>query len=270
MYSSNTGSRVFRFSNPDISGSFQGFITGGADYNNALMISLTACTISQFGEQLEGSSISPFHVFISGPVNVHQDEDNYYEYDSYYQGCLNGDVYYHWEISWDYQNTFQHLSFEKDFILDGEDVHPYMPVGYIRLTAVCSEGLDTMSQIMELKNWSAYYLESANTAGFPQQLSAEEQLDIALSHSSNNDEGNVLVFPNPASESLDIRFPYPLDVGMGLNIRLVGVDSKRYELESKIPGQSMQCNVVKVPSGFYVLEIQNGMNHFRSNIIISR
>lgn len=154
MYSYITGYRVLRFSNPDPSGSYQGYITGSTEHDNARMISWTACAISQYGEQLEGGEVSTFNVFISGPANVYQGEGSFY-YDSYYQGCTNGGVDYQWEISWDYQNTFEHVSFGQDMTLEGGDVHPYMPFGYIRLTAVCSEGSQTVSKIFELKKTGA-------------------------------------------------------------------------------------------------------------------
>ena len=101
---SNNGSFIHRFSNPDKP--YQGFFAGSDSTNNARMIATTACPISKFREPM-------FTVFASGPTQVSPGIGPEYLYSSYYQNC-DSTVTYHWEISWDYGNTFSHLSFAED------------------------------------------------------------------------------------------------------------------------------------------------------------
>ncbi|MDV7398860.1 hypothetical protein RZS08_46060, partial [Arthrospira platensis SPKY1] len=90
-------------------------------------------------------------------------------------GCAGGVVGYHWEISWDYSNTFQHLSFGQTAVLAGADVPPNAPVGQIRLTANCSQAVEYVS-FLDLRNWSAQNLAANPDGALPSAAMAEKLL----------------------------------------------------------------------------------------------
>jgi hypothetical protein len=82
------------------------------------MIAQTACPISLFGGMVEGGfAAPPFNANATGPLYIYHDNIGSFTYSSYYEGCQDGIVEYHWEISWDHQSTSQTLSYEEDAIL---------------------------------------------------------------------------------------------------------------------------------------------------------
>ena len=144
--------RILHFSNPEVD--YMGIPTGTEVHNNALMVSSTVCHISGFRD------ISSFTAFGSGPTNISHDDEAFYLYSSYYWGCVDGPVTYHWEISWDHQSTFQDLSdspHEEHAILDGADIpiNEYgqlSSTGYIRFTATCVPENVTRCHIITITN----------------------------------------------------------------------------------------------------------------------
>ncbi|NBC05582.1 MAG: T9SS type A sorting domain-containing protein [Bacteroidetes bacterium] len=261
--------RILRFSNPE--GYYNGQVTGSAVHNNARAISLSACKVSLFGGRVEGDfEDPPFNAFASGPTNVYHDTEGSYLYSSYYWGCLDGEVSYCWEISWDYGENYNPLSEDEDAVLNRSDVHPFMPVGYIRLTAICSEEPDTSISFIELKNWSAYYLVEApdKTPAFEEQaasllngggVTSLQGTEISTLHHKDN-----LVYPNPTSDHLYLNVDAQITTDSGVS--LLSAQGVSYNLTSF--GKSY--DVSHIPPGFYVAIIEEKDKKLYSPILIVR
>lgn len=261
--------RVLRFSNPE--GEYNGQTTGSPVHNNAQAISWSACVVSLFGGRVDGGFEDPaFNAFASGPTNVSYASEGYYLYSSYYWGCLDGEVHYCWEISWDYGATYQNLSTDEDAILYRDEVHPYMPVGYIRLTAICSEEPDTSISFIELKNWSAYNLEISpdDIRVPPEKLndSVSQKIiknhDIDINTISHSDE---LVYPNPANDRLFLTAEARNNMG-ALDVVLLSTQGISYGLKNL--GESYELS--NVPPGFYLVVVMSRDSNFYSPLIIVR
>ena len=260
--------RIFRFSNPE--GYYNGQVTGSAVHNNARAISLSACKVSLFGGRVEGDfQDPPFNAFVSGPTDVYHDTEGSYSYSSYYWGCSDGEVSYCWEISWDYGENYSPLSEEEDAVLNRSDVHPFMPVGYIRLTAICSEEPDTSISFIELKNWSAHYLVGATdkTPAFETQASSlikgdvisPQDAEISTLHHKDN-----LVYPNPTSDHFYLNVDAQTTTSSGVS--LLSAQGVSYNLSSL--GKSY--NVSHIPTGFYIAIIEGKDKKLYSPILIVR
>jgi hypothetical protein len=89
------------------------------------------------------------------------------------------------------------------------------------------------------------------THGFQQQLivtAVEENIDVAV---------NVKVFPNPASEFVNIRFEAPVNVEIVVTV----IDSQGKLVKKDIIESSMsekQINLQDVPAGIYYLRLAKG------------
>lgn len=184
-----------------------GLATEDVDHDNTRMIARTACTIGLFGGMVEGDfDDPPFSAFASGPTSISHDNSSVFEYSSYYQGCLDGIVTYHWEISWDYGNTFQHLSFGEDAVLGAIDVPEHAPVGYIRLTAMCSEEPDTYVDFLEVKNWTANYAEIIpGMINVREEGRSDGKQEKTRGISLQSSQNTFSAFPNPVRDILQIR-----------------------------------------------------------------
>jgi hypothetical protein len=262
-------SRVLRFSNPE--GSYMGYATGTAYHNNAKMISLTACPISQFGWQVDGGvEDPPFSAFPSGPTNVYHDNTVSFDYSSYFWGCAGGLVGYHWEISWDYSNTFQHLSFGQGAVLARADVPPHVPVGFIRLTANCSQAVASV-RFLEIKNWSAQNLAADPDGALPFAAMADRQLSADSEGADLERSFGFSAYPNPASDVLHVGLDLPLT--SPVSVSLVTAQGVEYRLPEGVPGRSgaaMSFDVSNIPAGYYMLSLRSSAARFRSPIIIVR
>jgi hypothetical protein len=262
-------SAVLRFSNPE--GSYMGYATGTNEHNNAKMISLTACPISQFGWQVDGGvEDPPFSAFPSGPTNVYHDNTVSFDYSSYFWGCAGGLVGYHWEISWDFGNTFQHLSFGQGAVLAGANVPPHVPVGFIRLTANCSQAVESV-RFLEIKNWSAQNLAADPDEALPFAAMADKQLSADSETAVFERSLGFSAYPNPASDVLHVGLDLPLT--SPVSVSLVTAQGVEYRLPEGVPGGSgaaMSFDVSNIPAGYYMLCLRSSAAHFRSPIIIVR
>jgi hypothetical protein len=264
-----SSNRVFRFSNPEVS--YMEHPTGTAYHNNAKMISLTACPISQFGWQVEGGfEDPPFSAFPSGPTQVYHDNAASFDYSSYFWGCAGGLVGYHWEISWDYGNTFQHLSFGQSAVLAGADVPPNAPVGQIRLTANCSQAVEYVS-FLDIWNWSAQNLAVDLGGTLPFVSMADKRLSAYSDGAAFEHSLGFSAYPNPASDVLHVSLgPQP---GSPVSVSLVTAQGIEYRLPEGVPGDSgaaVSFDVSNIPAGYYMLCLRSSATHFRSPIIIIR
>jgi hypothetical protein len=261
--------RVFRFSNPEAN--YMGYPTGTDDHNNAKMISLTACPISQFGWKVDGGvEDPPFSAFPSGPTNVYHDNTVSFDYSSYFWGCAGGVVGYHWEISWDYGNTFQHLSFGQGAVLAGANVPPHVPVGFIRLTANCSQAVESV-RFLEIKNWSAQNLAADPDGALPFAAMADRPLSADSEGADLERSFGFSAYPNPASDVLHVGLDRPLT--SPVSVSLVTAQGVEYRLPEGLPGGSgaaMSFDVSNIPAGYYMLCLRSSAAHFRSPIIIVR
>lgn len=262
--------RVLRFSNPD--GDYMGYAIGDTDHNNAQMIALTACPISLFGGMVEGEfEDPPFNMYATGPLEVSHDEYTYYEYSTYYHGCLDGFVDYFWDISWDYQNTFQPLSTDENAIIEGTDIPLDMPIGYLRVKAHCSEEPDTVVKILELRNWSALNLEAkpngetiveSNDSNF--KVLDEEEITVG-----SGEEDVFRAYPNPVKDILVIE--YGALSGTTLDITLTsahGIKHKLYDGTLHAAKMNESFDISELLPGFYYLEINTNAKYFCKPLII--
>jgi hypothetical protein len=257
MNPSANDNTVLRFSNSDPNHFYQGAVVGNDMADNVRMIGNTACPISQFRMPL-------FRAFISGPTNVSNNPNTDYLYSSYYQNCPVGPVTYRWEVSWDYGNTFSHLSLLEDAVLDGADVPSQAPEGIIKLTAVCTG--DTSIVFLDIKNWSAWNLVEeenpnvATTNGRKNIQPLNINLDTPLS-----------VYPNPTTGNLNIRMAKPLTGAVSINlISNDGREQKLYESNLKKQEQRFSYDISHYAPGFYVLEIRTDTECFRTPIILTQ
>jgi hypothetical protein len=261
--------RLLRFSNPELS--YMENPIGTNEHNNAKMISLTACPISQFGWQVDGGvEDPPFSAFPSGPTQVYHNNTVSFDYSSYFWGCAGGVVGYHWEISWDYSNTFQHLSFGQTAVLAGADVPPNAPVGQIRLTANCSQAVAYVS-FLDLRNWSAQNLAVDPDGTLPFAAMADKQLSADSEAADFEHSLGFSAYPNPASDVLHVGLgTLP---GSPVSVSLVTAQGIEYRLPEGVPGDSgaaMSFDVSNIPAGYYMLSLRSSESHFRSPIIIVR
>lgn len=266
QFSSSDPSATFRIGNVD-------FRTGDLEHDNARMIARTACPISRFGEQLEDifAPPPPFNAFPSGPTNVSNGGGPPFQYSSYYWGCLDGTVTYHWEISWDYGNTFPHLSYDAHANLLGSNIPSNVPKGYIRLTATCSERSQQSVRFLEIKNWSAHnlVLGDDDRERMAEAMLSADLTDKQRTYQLENSDG-LMVYPNPASDLLHINMPTASE--WPVSACLISAHGIKYPLRASIShlsGASLSYDIAHLPAGFYVLELQTAQSYHRSPLIIA-
>lgn len=262
-------SRVLRFSNPDTTGNYLGYISGTEYHNNAQMIALTACDISEFGNQDEAFN---FSAFSSGPTNIFHGNNAVFEYSSYYWGCLEGSVTYSWEISWDYGATYQVFSTGEDARVNGSNVPLNTPYGYIRFTATCSERTNApFIHFLELKNWSAHNLIGDVGDGRASEMVVAKSFGAKKQREFESDDNQLFIYPNPASSVLHIGMRTLVEPPVVM--RLISTQGVKYYLKEGATNYSdavLSFDVNNIPPGFYVLELLSEKANFRSPLIITR
>ncbi len=82
---------------------------------------------------------------------------------------------------------------------------------------------------------------------------------------SNEKTDEVRVYPNPASDVLNISLPS--ESGIGPKVKLVDAAGKLVR-ESAVAGNSLQLNVASVSQGFYILIIEDGQKVIKQKIMI--
>ncbi|WP_282776192.1 T9SS type A sorting domain-containing protein [Phaeodactylibacter xiamenensis] len=261
-------SRVLRFSNPE--GLYQEFATGTEDHNNARMIAQTACPISLFGGMVEGGFADPpFNANATGPLYIYHDNIGSFTYSSYYEGCQDGIVEYHWEISWDHQNTFQTLSYEEDAILPAVDVPQNQPTGFIRLTASCTEEPDEVVRVLQLTNWSAWNLKIDPNGEDSYAVRSSRRVKAGRI-SETSDEGALSIFPNPVKNILCIESE-TVALNDLLEVNLYSVQGTRYDFHKNLLSEQstqLSIDVGSMVPGFYILELKSTESYFHQPIII--
>jgi Secretion system C-terminal sorting domain/Metallo-peptidase family M12 len=240
--SNNIGTRLNQFSDPNVT--YAGFVTGTTTRNNvSRRIKETTTRIASFFPE------PSVRVSISGTGSI----SNYgtYYYDAV-TSCGTGPYTWSWAVSTD---GFNYYSYGNASDLTTIDYYPgSTPWTWLKVTVTDSQGLTTT----EYKQ--IYYFNDPYLLQTP-------KVD------NNNQFSNIKVYPNPVKNTITVDFEIT-SADQPINFKLTDVQGREMLNQTFAPiskgrGQK-QLDISNIPTGVYLLKLQNQENIQFSKIIIQK
>ena len=157
------------------------------------------------------------------------------------------------------------LDCRKQWYLDS-DGDGYGNSNYIKLS--CKQPGGYVSNSADCKDWDANVYPGHGCPPIPGGLIVSNTTPKAMVETT----GEILVFPNPASTEINITLN-GFEAGKKLEIQMIQADGKVVSAQSLTPftpSQQVRLDVRKMTSGYYLLQVKQGLKQQTKKVMIVR